>query len=81
MSLLPAVTQILQLEEWNHPNVVDDEEMPSRKPSTLVPPQLSNSATSGPIFVPTPPARKSMTGSRPGREPCGIDAIRGGPAS
>lgn len=29
ISLLPDMTQILQLEEWHHPNVVDDEERPS----------------------------------------------------
>jgi hypothetical protein len=30
MSVLPAMTQILQLEEWHHPNVVDREARPSR---------------------------------------------------
>jgi hypothetical protein len=30
MSVLPAMAQILQLEEWHHPNVVDPEERPSR---------------------------------------------------
>jgi hypothetical protein len=29
VSVLPEMEQILQLEEWNHPNVVDDEERPS----------------------------------------------------
>lgn len=55
--------------------------MKSRNPRLWSPPQPSDSATSGPIFAPTPPTRKSITGSRPGREPCGIDAIRGGLAS
>lgn len=30
LSVLPAMMQILQLEEWHHPNVVDPEERPSR---------------------------------------------------
>jgi len=30
MSLLPGMTQILQLEAWRHPNVVDTEERPGR---------------------------------------------------
>jgi hypothetical protein len=30
MSVLPAMMQILQLEEWHQPNVVDPEERPSR---------------------------------------------------
>jgi hypothetical protein len=29
-SILPTMPQILQLEEWHHPNVVDDTERPSR---------------------------------------------------
>jgi hypothetical protein len=29
MSILPTMLQILQLEEWHHPNVVDSEERPS----------------------------------------------------
>jgi len=29
VSILPEMEQILQLEEWHHPNVVDDEERPS----------------------------------------------------
>jgi hypothetical protein len=29
VSILPDMEQILQLEEWHHPNVVDDEERPS----------------------------------------------------
>ena len=29
VSVLPEMEQILQLEEWHHPNVVDDEERPS----------------------------------------------------
>jgi len=29
ISVLPEMEQILQLEEWHHPNVVDDEERPS----------------------------------------------------
>jgi uncharacterized protein DUF7003 len=29
VSILPEMTQILQLEEWNHPNVVDDRDRPS----------------------------------------------------
>lgn len=29
MSVLPAMTQILQIEEWHHPNVVDVKERPS----------------------------------------------------
>lgn len=29
VSVLPEMEQILQLDEWNHPNVVDDEERPS----------------------------------------------------
>jgi hypothetical protein len=29
VSVLPEVEQILQLEEWHHPNVVDEEERPS----------------------------------------------------
>ena len=29
VSVLPGMGQILQLEEWNHPNVVDEEERPS----------------------------------------------------
>jgi hypothetical protein len=28
-SILPNMTKLLQLEEWNHPNVVDEEERPS----------------------------------------------------
>jgi len=30
VSVLPDMDQILQLEEWHHPNVVDEEERPSR---------------------------------------------------
>src|SRR5262249_34675617 len=30
VSVLPEMDQILQLEEWHHPNVVDEEERPSR---------------------------------------------------
>ena len=30
VSVLPEMHQILQLEEWNHPNVVDDEVRPSK---------------------------------------------------
>lgn len=30
VSVLPEMEQILQLEEWNHPDVVDEEERPSR---------------------------------------------------
>lgn len=30
MSILPSLVQIMQLEEWHHPNVVDSEERPSR---------------------------------------------------
>ena len=29
VSVLPDMTQILQLEEWHHPNVVDDDDRPS----------------------------------------------------
>jgi hypothetical protein len=29
VSVLPDMTQILQLEDWHHPNVVDDEDRPS----------------------------------------------------
>ena len=29
VSILPEMEQILQLEDWHHPNVVDDEERPS----------------------------------------------------
>jgi hypothetical protein len=29
MSVLPEMMQILQLEEWHHPNVVDEKELPS----------------------------------------------------
>jgi hypothetical protein len=29
VSILPEMSQILQLEEWHHPNVVDDEDRPS----------------------------------------------------
>jgi hypothetical protein len=29
VSVLPEMKQLLQLEEWNHPNVVDDNERPS----------------------------------------------------
>ncbi len=29
VSILPEMAQILQLEEWHHPNVVDDEDRPS----------------------------------------------------
>ena len=29
ISVLPEMTQLLQLEEWNHPNVVDETERPS----------------------------------------------------
>jgi hypothetical protein len=29
LSVLPEMTQILQLEEWHHPNVVDDNDRPS----------------------------------------------------
>src|SRR5438128_2131662 len=29
VSVLPEMEQILQLEEWHHPNVVDEEERPS----------------------------------------------------
>ena len=30
ISVLPEMSQILQLEDWHHPNIVDDEERPSR---------------------------------------------------
>jgi hypothetical protein len=30
VSVLPKMEQILQLEEWHHPNIVDDQEPPSR---------------------------------------------------
>jgi len=29
VSILPEMSQILQLEEWHHPNVVDDDDRPS----------------------------------------------------
>jgi hypothetical protein len=29
ISVLPEMEQVLQLEEWNHPNLVDEEERPS----------------------------------------------------
>ena len=33
ISVLPTMTQILQLEEWHHPNVVDDKDRPSGSPT------------------------------------------------
>ena len=29
VSVVPGMTQILQLEEWHHPNVVEDDDRPS----------------------------------------------------
>lgn len=33
VSVMPAMTQILQLEEWHHPNVVDAKDRPSGSPT------------------------------------------------
>lgn len=30
MSIMPSMEQMLQLEEWHHPNIVDRDERPSR---------------------------------------------------
>ena len=67
ISVLPDMTQVLQLEEWHHPNVVENDDRPSGSETFQQLAQVLATGNTGFYRPSLPPTRIGKTGLTAGR--------------